>query len=122
VLEYNGDIAQSMAEDDDIGFVVPKEGSQLNSDNLCIPKGAQHPKNAHAFINALLDVDVGKEVTTTIKYPTPNAAVKAAMDDAYRNNPVIFPPADVLAKCEYAKFNADLQPLYEEAFTRIKAS
>ena len=56
------------------------------------------------------------------KYPTPNAAVKAAMDDAYKNNPVIFPPADVLAKCEYAKFNKDLQPLFEEAFTRIKAS
>ncbi len=122
VLEYNGDIAQSMAEDDDIGFVVPKEGSSLNSDNLCIPKGAKHPKNAHAFINALLDVEVGKAITTDIKYPTPNAAVKAAMDDAYRNNPVIFPPADVLAKCEYAVFNSELQPLFEESFTRIKAS
>jgi spermidine/putrescine transport system substrate-binding protein len=122
VLEYNGDIAQSMAEDDDIGFVVPKEGSQLNADNLCIPKGAKHPKNAHAFINSLLEVEVGKAITTNIKYPTPNAAVKAAMDDAYRNNTVIFPPADVLAKCEYAAFNADLQPLFEEAFTRIKAS
>jgi spermidine/putrescine transport system substrate-binding protein len=122
VLEYNGDIAQAMAEDPDIGFVIPKEGSQLNSDNLCIPKGAKHPKNAHAFINSLLDVEVGKKIITDIKYPTPNAAVKAAMDDAYKNNPVIFPPADVLAKCEYAKFNKELQPLYEEAFTRIKAS
>jgi spermidine/putrescine transport system substrate-binding protein len=122
VLEYNGDIAQKMAEDPDIGFVVPKEGSQLNADNLCIPKGAKHPKNAHAFINSMLDVKVGKAVTTEIKYPTPNAAVKAAMDDAYRNNPAIFPPADVLAKCEYAKFNAELQPLFEEAFTVINAS
>jgi spermidine/putrescine transport system substrate-binding protein len=122
VLEYNGDIAQIMAEDPDINFIIPKEGSQLNSDNLCIPKGAKHPQNAHAFINYLLDAQVGKKITETIKYPTPNAAVKAAMPQAYRDSPVVFPPADVLAKCEYAKYNPKLQPLYEEAFTRVRAS
>lgn len=122
VLEYNGDIAQAMTEDKDIDFVVPKEGSQLNSDNLCIPKGAPHPKNAHAFINYILDANVDKEITETILYPTPNAAAKALMPDSYKNNPVIFPPADVLAKCEYARFNPELQPLYEEAFTRVRAA
>lgn len=122
VLEYNGDIAQAMVEDDDIGFVIPKEGSQLNSDNLCIPKDAPHPKNAHAFINYLLDAEAGKKITETILYPTPNAAAKALMPEDYKANPVIFPPADVLAKCEYAKFNPELQPLYEEAFTRVRAA
>jgi spermidine/putrescine transport system substrate-binding protein len=122
VLEYNGDIAQIMAEDPDIGFVIPKEGSQLNSDNLCIPKGAPHPKNAHAFINYLLDAEAGKKITETILYPTPNDAAKALMPDDYKNNQVIFPPATVLAKCEYAKFNPELQPKYEEAFTRVRAA
>jgi spermidine/putrescine transport system substrate-binding protein len=122
VLEYNGDIAQAMAEDEDIGFVLPKEGSQLNSDNLCIPKDAPHPKNAHAFINYLLDAEAGKKITETILYPTPNAAAKALMPDDYKNNPVIFPAAEQLAKCEYAKFRPDIQPLYEEAFTRVRAS
>ena len=122
VLEYNGDIAQAMVEDPDIGFVIPKEGSQLNSDNLCIPKGAPHPKNAHAFINYLLDAEAGKKITETILYPTPNDAAKALMPDDYKNNTVIFPPADVLAKCEYAKFDPELQPKYEEAFTRVRAA
>jgi spermidine/putrescine transport system substrate-binding protein len=122
VLEYNGDIAQVMTEDDDIDFVLPKEGSQLNSDTLCIPKGAPRPKNAHAFINYLLDAEVGKKITETILYPTPNAAAKALMPDSYKNNPVIFPPADLLAKCEYAAYNEKLQPLYEDAFTRIRTA
>jgi spermidine/putrescine transport system substrate-binding protein len=122
VLEYNGDIAQAMAEDDDLDFVIPKEGSQLNSDTLCIPKGAPHPKNAHAFINYLLDAEAGKHISETIKYPTPNAAAKALMPDDYKSNPVIFPPAEVLAKCEYAAFNEKLQPQYEEAFTRVRAA
>jgi spermidine/putrescine transport system substrate-binding protein len=122
VLEYNGDMAQAMAEDDDIGFVIPKEGSQLNADNLAIPKDAPHPKNAHAFINYLLDAEAGKKITETILYPTPNQAAKDLMPDEYKNNTVIFPPKDVMAKCEYAKFNEKLQPLYEEAFTRIRAA
>lgn len=122
VLEYNGDIAQLMTEDPDIAFVVPKEGSQLNSDNFCIPKGAKHPKNAHAFINFVLDAENGKKVTETILYPTPNAAAKALMPDSYKNNPAIYPPPALLAKCEYARFNPKLQPLYEEAFTRIAAA
>jgi spermidine/putrescine transport system substrate-binding protein len=122
VMEYNGDIAQLMTEDKDVGFVLPKEGSQLNSDTLCIPKGAPHPKNAHAFINYLLDAKAGAEISKTILFPTPNAAAKALMPDDYKNNPVIFPPADQLAKCEYASYNEKLQPLYEEAFTRIRAA
>ncbi len=122
VLEYNGDIAQKMVDDDDIGFVIPKEGSQLNSDSLCIPKGAPHPKNAHAFINYLLDGEVGKKITETILYPTPNAAAKALMPDSYKTNPVVFPPQALLDKCEYAKFRPDMQPLYEEAFTRVRAA
>lgn len=122
VIEYNGDIAQLMTEDDDIGFAIPKEGSQLNADNLCIPKGAKRPKNAHAFINFILDAQNGRKLTETIQYATPNAAAKALMPDAYKNSPIVYPPADVLAKCEYAKFNQELQPLFEEAFTRIKAA
>ena len=122
VVEYNGDIAQKMAEDDDLAFVIPNEGSQFNSDALCIPKGAPRPKNAHAFINYLLDAEVGKGVTSTILYPTPNAAAKALMPDSYKNNIAVFPPKALLDKCEYAKFRPDVQPLYEEAFTRVRAS
>src|SRR3546814_1787430 len=77
VIEYNGDIAQVMTEDEDIDFVVPREGSQISSDCLCIPKGAPSPDLAHAFINYLLDAKAGAEISRTIKYPTPNAAAKA---------------------------------------------
>ena len=123
VLEYNGDIAQAMTEDPDIGFVIPKEGSLLNSDTLCIPVGAPRPNNAHAFINYLLDAEAGKKISETILYPTPNAAAKALMPDSYRNNAAIFPPADILAKCEYGAFEgAEKASLYEEVVTRVRAA
>lgn len=123
VLEYNGDIAQAMKEDPDLDFVIPKEGSLLNADTLCIPKGAPRPNNAHAFINYLLDAKAGAEISKAILYPTPNAAAKALMPEDYRNNRVIFPPADVMAKCEYGAFEgAEKASLYEEVITRVRAA
>jgi spermidine/putrescine transport system substrate-binding protein len=123
VMEYNGDIAQIMAEDADIGFIVPKEGSLKQSDTLAIPKGAPHPENAHKFINFLLDANASAEIFKTIKYPTPNAAAKAIMDDAYKTNPVIFPPADILAKCEYPRYaGEEITKLLDESLTRLRAN
>jgi spermidine/putrescine transport system substrate-binding protein len=123
VLEYNGDIAQVMKEDADLDFIVPKEGSLLNSDTLCIPKGAPRPDNAHKFINYLLDAKAGAEISKKILYPTPNAAAKALMPEDYKNNPVIFPPAAQLAKCEYGAFEgAEKAQMYEEVMTRIRAA
>jgi spermidine/putrescine transport system substrate-binding protein len=123
VMEYNGDIAQVMTEDPDLDFVVPREGSILNSDSLCIPRGAPRPDNAHQFINFLLDGKVGAGVYSTIRYPTPNAAALALMPADYRNNPVIFPPAAAMARCEYADFEGlDRAHLFDETVTRIFAA
>ncbi len=123
VMEYNGDIAQVMLEDPDLDFVVPREGSIINSDCLCIPKGAPRPDNAHQFINFLLDGRNGAEIYKTIRYPTPNAAALALMPQSYRENRAIFPPPEAMARCEYARFEGLARAqLYDETLTRIFAS
>jgi len=123
VMEYNGDIAQVMVEDDDLNFVVPKEGAMKQSDTLAIPKGAPHPENALEFINFILNAKVGAEISETIKYPSPNAAAVALMPASYKDNPVIFPPAEIMAKCEYPSYlGADFTRLLDEAMTRLRAA
>jgi spermidine/putrescine transport system substrate-binding protein len=123
VMEYSGDIAQVMVEDPDLDFVVPREGSILSSDCLCIPKGAPRPDNAHKFINFILDARNGAEISDTIKYPTPNGAALALMPASYRDNPVIYPPPAVMARCEYADFEGlERAHYYDETVTRIFAA
>ena len=123
VLEYNGDIAQAQVEEKDIDFVVPIEGSLLTSDCICIPKNAPSPNNAHAFINFLLDAQNSADIFKTILYPTANAAGKALMDETYRKNPIIFPPAEVLAKCEYGEYKgSEVSQAIEGAMTKVRAS
>jgi spermidine/putrescine transport system substrate-binding protein len=123
VVEYNGDMAQVIAEDSDLGFVVPREGTIINSDCLCIPGGAPRPDNAHAFINYVLGAKAGAEIADTIRYPTPNGAALALMPAEYRDNPVIFPPADVMAVSEYGSFEGLARArAVEEAITRVFAA
>ena len=45
--EWNGDIIQVMAEDEDLAYAVPTEGSLVWQDTMAIPTGAPHPENAH---------------------------------------------------------------------------
>ena len=123
VMEFNGDIAQIAAEDPDIGFVVPKEGSLLNADTLAIPKGAPRPELAHKFINFLLDAEAGKHIAETILYPTPNAAAKALMPESYRDNPIVFPTGAGMDNSEWGKFEGpDQQRMFEDAITRVRAA
>ncbi len=123
VMEYNGDIAQVMIEDDDLNFIVPKEGAMKQSDTLAIPKGAPHPENALEFINFILNAKVGAEISETIKYPSPNAAAVALMPASYKDNTVIFPPAEILAKCEYPNYlGPEYSRLLDEAMTRLRAA
>ena len=45
------------------------------------------------------------------------------MPDSYKKNPVIFPPPEVMAKCEYGAFEgAEKASLYEEVITRVRAA
>jgi len=123
VMEWNGDILQIMAEDDDISYVVPKEGSNVWQDCLCIPTGAPHPENAHAFINFVLDGEAGAAIADFIQYATPNNAARALLSDDYNKNPAIFPDDATLARCEAAIYlGEDVQRLKDEAWTRVLAS
>lgn len=123
VMEYNGDIAQVMRQDPDLDFVVPREGSILNSDCLCIPVGAPRPDNAHKFINFILDAHHGADIYNEIRYPTPNQAALSLMPDDYRSSHAVFPPAAALARCEYDDFEGmEQEHRFDEAVTRIFAT
>ncbi|MGF1625371.1 MAG: PotD/PotF family extracellular solute-binding protein [Alphaproteobacteria bacterium] len=122
-MEWNGDMQQVIAEDDDLSYVVPKEGGLLWEDCMCIPANAPNPENAHAFINFIQDPEVNAEIASFIYYPTPNGAAKALMDDDYLNNPTVFPTADVIAKCETQIYLGQEHGQYiDSVWTRIEAA
>ncbi len=122
-LEWNGDILQVMEEDDDLSYVVPEEGSIRWEDTMCIPKGAPHPDNAHAFINFILTPEVHAAIATYIKYACPNRSALAFIPKEDLENPAIYPPREVLEKSEVSVYKGEeVESLYERALTRVLAA
>jgi spermidine/putrescine transport system substrate-binding protein len=122
-LEYNGDILQVMAEDDDLAYVVPEEGSILWEDNMCIPRGGPNPDNAHTFINFILDAEVHGAIAEYVQYPCPNAAALEYIPEADRENRALYPPREVLDRCEVAIYKGEeIESLYSDALTRVLAA
>ena len=121
-VEWNGDIVQVMEEDDDLAYVVPKEGGMVWMDNMCIPKGAPNPGNAHAFLDHVLDPVVNAEIANTIHYPTANLSARELVLPEDLANPAIYPPPETLARCEQIVDVGDAARLYDEAWTAIKAA
>ena len=122
VAEFNGDIAQVMLEDPDLGFVMPIEGSELTCDGLCIPAHASNPGNGHKFIDYLLQSQPGVRVLNTILYPTPNLAAKALMPAAYQTSAVLFPPADLVAKSDFARWDPELDAAIKAGWHAVHQS
>ncbi|ASJ75592.1 ABC transporter substrate-binding protein [Granulosicoccus antarcticus] len=100
-MEWNSDMLHVMAEDDDIGYSVPEEGSLIWEDSLCIPSGAPNVDNAHALINFLLTPEIGAAIATHLNQATPNTAARALMSPSYLSNPALSLPPTALKNSEY---------------------
>jgi len=70
------------AENPQVKFVVPKEGSDLWVDTMVVLKSSQHRDKALAFINFILDPKNHIWVVENVDYKVPNKAAMAAVDPA----------------------------------------
>jgi len=99
-LGYAGDLVQARrraaeaGQGVDIGIFLPREGAAFNIDMMAIPKDAPHPDNAHRFIDYLLEPEVIAEITNAVGYANAVPASLPYVDQATREDEVIFPPAD----------------------------
>ncbi len=122
-LEYSGDIAQVMAEDDDLSYVVPIEGGIVWEDDMCIPTDAPNYENANRFINFILDGEVHGAIATEVRYASPNAAAMPFIPEEDKADPTIYPPRDVVKKSEISVYRSEeQQSLLNEALTRVLAA
>jgi len=119
---YSGDVFQAQAENEDIGFAVPREGTSLSSDDLVIPKGAKEAALAHAFINFLHDPKVAAENSNFIAYLCPNKPSYPFLDRELRENPAVFLPPALRAKCEVIEDLGADNAKYTRTWDEIKAA
>ena len=95
---YSGDYLLMVEENEDLRFYYPEEGYNLFVDAMCIPKGAQHKKEAEIFINYLCEPEVCGPNLEWLSYAPPESAAKDYMDPDFAYHPIIDPDEEVLDK------------------------
>ncbi len=120
-IVYSGEAARAMSEDASLRYLIPREGSQIWVDNLCIPAKAPHRDRAEQFINFVLDGKIGARLSNFLQFATPNAAARPFIKPEDLRNPAIYPPPEVLAKLEFLADLGAKTRLYDEAWTQVKA-
>lgn len=72
VQAWDGWCNYGIAEDPSIKFVVPEEGSDLWVDTMTVLESSQNKEAAMAFVNFILEPEIGTWVAENILYSVPN--------------------------------------------------
>ncbi len=126
-LGWSGDVLQARdrgaiaAKPVRVAYTIPREGALNYFDMLAIPADAPHPANAHAFLNHLMEPEVIAKVTNKVRFANGNAASLPFVDESIRNDPSIYPSAEVRVRlhpdlAETQAFSRDLN----RSWTRIR--
>ena len=79
-LMYSGDATYIMSENEDIGFYLPEEGTNLWADAMVVPKNAENVELAYEFMNFISEYDAAYANSSYVGYTSPNEEV---MNDLY---------------------------------------
>jgi putrescine transport system substrate-binding protein len=124
---WSGDILQARDRAEEAGqgvkikYAIPKEGTIVWFDMLAIPADAKHPKNAHAFINYLMEPQVAANNSNFVNYANGNAASLAMVSDEVKNDPGVYPTPEVKAKLfPSLAYGEDFQRLMNRMWTKFQ--
>ncbi len=119
---FSGDAFLALSENEDLDYVIPRPAATRWTDNMAIPNGAQHPRNAHAFINHVLDAEVGATLSNFTYYNTPNGASLPKIDGALKDLPGYTLSDAVFGRLEVIEDTGEATREYERIFTEVKSS
>lgn len=119
---YSGDVFTIQADKPNIEYIIPTSGAYSWVDSMAIPKGAKHPGNAEKFMNYILEPKVGAALTNFVYYGSPNKAAEPFILKEILDNPLIYPPAEVLAKLPFQKDIGEDELKYSDRWTEVKTA
>ncbi|GIO26475.1 ABC transporter substrate-binding protein [Ornithinibacillus bavariensis] len=113
---YSGSASTAWLENENIDFVLPKEGGIVWLDAMAIPKTAKNKYTAEVFINYLLRPEVSKKLSEFIPYGNPNDEALKILPDEIKNSPGMQFPDEVIKN---AKWNLPLDTERTQYMNRL---
>ena len=121
-LVYSGDAAFILSENEDMEYFMPKEGTNLWSDAMVIPKDAKNPKLANEYINFVLEYEQSMKNSLFVGYASSNGEVLDELSgkdgEFYGNN--AYMPRVGYPKDEIFEYNEKTKKLISDYWTKVK--
>jgi len=109
-------------EDGNWYYSIPAEGAVKWLDNICVTKASERYDTALHFMNYLIDAEVGAAITNYTYYASPNEAALEFILDEIKDDPSIYPSAEVQEKLFWlTEVDDESAILYDELWTAVKA-
>ena len=117
---YAGDAITMIGDNPDLAYAVPREGTNLFVDAMCIPKGAKNKEAAEMYINFMCETKTALHNCEYIGYSTPQSEVSEYLDPELAANPIAYPDEATLENTEaFIALPDDVTKLMDELWTSI---
>ena len=118
---YSGDSYMLMNRNNNIGFVIPKEGTNKFVDAMCVPANSEHQNEAEAYINFMCDKTIATENIKYIGYSSPESCVKENLDPQIANNSIYYPTDSELNNAQFfTSLPDEINKLMDELWIIVK--
>jgi extracellular solute-binding protein family 1 len=120
---YAGDALTILEDNEDLDFVVPKSGTNLFVDAMCIPTSAKQKEAAEMYINFMCEPDIAFANIDYICYSTPHSAAYEMLDEEVRESHVSYPDSQFIADktTVFVNLSDEANDLMKDLWTEMKS-
>ncbi len=120
---WNTTAQQAIDSSPNVAFAYPAEGYAVYPDCAVILRESKRPDLAHRFIDFLLRPEIAAANALAARTTTTNAGARELFPADFRDNPTLYPAADVVARGEWARtVDPAAQRLRDRIWTEIKSA
>lgn len=120
-LVWSGEAVAAMSENENLDYVIPKEGSNIWIDAMVIPSTTQKQELAEKLMNFLCSTDATLRNIDEVWYSTVHKEALELVDEKLLNNPAFNIPQDDIDRMEMLRDPKEFIELYSERWTELMA-
>ena len=123
-VAYSGDATYIISENENMGFYLPNEGTNIWYDSMVIPKNAKDVELAHEFMNFISEYESAYDNSVYVGYTSPNTQAEADIygpGGEYEGGEA-YKPRVGYEHDEIFEFNADVKKLMGSLWSKVKIS
>jgi spermidine/putrescine transport system substrate-binding protein len=121
-LGWAYDVWVGQKENEDIEYVLPREGAILWGDNFVIPANSSRKYTAELFLNFILRPEISGQIINENYQPMANGAANSYVDPEILNDPVVYPRNQDLENAEILlPLSLKGEDLYADIWERFMA-